>query len=1454
MVCFMGALNLDEDHGTLCSSNVVGQGMTDWASISGEYPLWRIPQPGTGDGIVQGAAKDGDLVAIADIYWSHFTSTIAAYDFAAFGYDWVEKSGDEVQVVSNSYGESDEDADGWDYRSRYITDTNVNWNDEVSYLFSTGNGAPGYGTNAPPSAATAIAVGASTQMGACGGWDSAYDEDQITVGDVIPWSNRGPNASGGLAPDIVADGAYSSGAVPLNMYVYNGASSWEIWGGTSRSCPVAAGNLALVYQAYADTHGGAWPTYAQAKQFLQNGARDLNYDVLVQGAGSIDAGRSAALAAESGGLSVTPSMWLPGDFAGEAYDSFVRTVHAGDSVSQRFIVRNTGEYPVNAVTSDAWYQRSGEMTRTLTLDSTRESKYDFNRPDCLVDLTNDIPPGTDLMVIRTTEDIADFAPTGEFTNAGMGGATTHNVTRLLVYDWKDQDADGALWDDTNANDHVNIGEIDNGEYMRFTYHNNFGNTHEVRVQTPLERMHDGVYLGLQHRYRTPADPTTAVNVEISFWDRVDMPWLTGFMGAALGPDGWADFYSTLHVPPDAPPGVYQGEIRVTDGTNVTVVPVVINVAADDYAFEFGQKAGEVADLMPNGTVFGGQDWNWRAESGDWRFFWTDGTAADELPDGAAWLVHTTWPDRGAAQGYDTDIDTLLYGPYLDEFSETYPEVFGPYGLSKTGGSANTNLSAGIWTFQTNSGTTEEWVAGPLAAGANQVMVHNVLYDGLGIGTPFEGETGVISVDPSKIMVVSKEGTGTTQVAFNTYDLGLTGAAASAYGLTRRIEATHEISQGEWWWDTIELTKAAYLDVRTACEGQDIDLYVWYSGDGGGTWSLVAASETSTGDEHVRIEMPPDGLYEIDVYGYSVSGTQPFDLVISSPMGDDMTLSGLPGGPVPAGSGFTLGIDWTKVRTTFEEREGTFEGVVFLGPTEAPSAVQVPVALRYPFYVESSDPAAGALVRDTGQSITVTLSKRLADSVKLDDDSVWLMKGGTDPVECDLSYDATAAVITVDPVDLLEWGSEYDLHLSLRSRDGDQMNRTIVFSTNAAPVAADDAYTVSANVTTTVDAPGVLENDTDAEDDALCATVVSGPTHGTLSLSADGGFSYRPVTGFVGTDTFTYKASDGAADSNVATVTITVSPIAVTRVEGRSRVLTAVEASKRAFPAGAPAVVIATGYNWPDALGGAALAGAVEGPVLLTLPKTLPAEVAAEIARLGAHKAYILGGASAVGADVEGALRKQLGSANVKRIAGRDRYETARKIAAECVSLLGGAYDGTAFVATGLNFPDALGASPLAAAKGWPIYLVDPAKGADATLVGAMRAARVTRVVVLGGTKVVPAKVESDLKSALPATTVRRAGDNRYQTAIKVASFGVAEGLSWDRLAIATGENFPDALAGGVLQGKGGSVMLLTPASRLDGDVAATLAANKASVSEVRFLGGTNALGAAVRTAVLNALK
>ena len=58
---------------------------------------------------------------------------------------------------------------------------------------------------------------------------------------------------------------------------------------------------------------------------------------------------------------------------------------------------------------------------------------------------------------------------------------------------------------------------------------------------------------------------------------------------------------------------------------------------------------------------------------------------------------------------------------------------------------------------------------------------------------------------------------------------------------------------------------------------------------------------------------------------------------------------------------------------------------------------------------------------------------------------------------------------------------------------------------------------------------------------IIALLVSGPANGTVSLSPDGSFTYTPNTGFIGTDSFTYKASDGKLDSNLATVTITVLP-------------------------------------------------------------------------------------------------------------------------------------------------------------------------------------------------------------------------------------------------------------------------------------------------------------------------
>jgi hypothetical protein len=95
--------------------------------------------------------------------------------------------------------------------------------------------------------------------------------------------------------------------------------------------------------------------------------------------------------------------------------------------------------------------------------------------------------------------------------------------------------------------------------------------------------------------------------------------------------------------------------------------------------------------------------------------------------------------------------------------------------------------------------------------------------------------------------------------------------------------------------------------------------------------------------------------------------------------------------------------------------------------------------------------------------------------------------------------------------------------------------------DTAPASADDAYAMKQGATLSIAAPGVLANDTDAEGNALTASVVAAPANGTLTLAANGGFTYKPAAAFSGTDTFRYRAYDGTLYGNTATVSIRVDP-------------------------------------------------------------------------------------------------------------------------------------------------------------------------------------------------------------------------------------------------------------------------------------------------------------------------
>ncbi len=101
--------------------------------------------------------------------------------------------------------------------------------------------------------------------------------------------------------------------------------------------------------------------------------------------------------------------------------------------------------------------------------------------------------------------------------------------------------------------------------------------------------------------------------------------------------------------------------------------------------------------------------------------------------------------------------------------------------------------------------------------------------------------------------------------------------------------------------------------------------------------------------------------------------------------------------------------------------------------------------------------------------------------------------------------------------------------------------------NNPPVAVNDSYGLNQDTVLTVPAAGVLVNDTDADGNPLTAAQVTGPSHGTLTLNANGSFTYTPTSGYHGADSFTYKANDGAADSNVATVSLTINAVTLLAV-------------------------------------------------------------------------------------------------------------------------------------------------------------------------------------------------------------------------------------------------------------------------------------------------------------------
>ena len=302
---------------------------------------------------------------------------------------------------------------------------------------------------------------------------------------------------------------------------------------------------------------------------------------------------------------------------------------------------------------------------------------------------------------------------------------------------------------------------------------------------------------------------------------------------------------------------------------------------------------------------------------------------------------------------------------------------------------------------------------------------------------------------------------------------------------------------------------------------------------------------------------------------------------------------------------------------------------------------------------------------------------------------------------------------------------------------------------------------------------------------------------------------------------------------------------IDRIAGMDRYQTAVKISQSRFDK-ASTVVIATGRVFADGLTGAGLAGALDAPLLLSTSGRLPYVVAQEVRRLGATKAIILGGYEALSPEVNADLA-DLG-VSVERIGGWDRYETAVMIAMRIVEETGEDFSGIVFVARGDTFPDALSVSPAAYALASPIVLVTPGEMPPST-VDVLDVFDDMEIVVAGGVQAVSPQVAEEI----PGMT-RIGGADRYATAAAFSRYAVTQGWSsFSQVGLATGQDFADALAGGVAMGKSGGVLLLTPRDSLHAATASVLSDYAETIDTLDIFGGPAAVSENVRAAAQDAL-
>lgn len=271
----------------------------------------------------------------------------------------------------------------------------------------------------------------------------------------------------------------------------------------------------------------------------------------------------------------------------------------------------------------------------------------------------------------------------------------------------------------------------------------------------------------------------------------------------------------------------------------------------------------------------------------------------------------------------------------------------------------------------------------------------------------------------------------------------------------------------------------------------------------------------------------------------------------------------------------------------------------------------------------------------------------------------------------------------------------------------------------------------------------------------------------------------------------------------------------TRIGGPDRYSTAVEISIAYFKTSVHTVVLATGVNFADSLSGSALAAKLGSPMLLTPRDELPQVVRQEISRLKPSRAVVLGGKSALSAEIESQLTS-LGISNIVRLAGADRYETSAKISQFGWPNPDDISSRVAFLASGEEYGPGLIGGAAAGRIGSPLLLtrVDEFPYTIESEIKRLNIDEIRQVGYGAGTGRVGWYTGLDFLNETGVSRTHFHQEDLPKLSAMVAEYTPSRGLKAPEVLLVSSENFPDALAAGAVAAARSLPLLMTPKSCL----------------------------------------